>query len=153
MNGVESGDAISINSHENLTYEIGQTGHNITWVITDTTVSTPGYTIYQNGTVNATGTWTSGTPIIMDLDPLGVGVYNFTIIANDGFSGIAEDEVIITIESKITTHPTEVNPTDSKVDPFADHPLRNVPGYPLLVFSSVILVSIVGFLWNIRRKK
>ena len=145
MNGVESGDAISINNPENLTFDVGQTGHNITWVITDTTISTPEYTIYRNGTMNATGSWTSDTPIIVDLDLFDVGIYNFTIIATDGYGGMAEDEVIVTIRTEGTT--------DTRFDPFADDPLRNVPGYPLLVFSSVILVSIAGLLYGRTRQK
>jgi hypothetical protein len=144
MNGVESGDAISINSPEDLTFDIGQTGHNITWVITDTAVSTPGYTIYQNGTVNVTGSWTSGSPIIMDLDPFGVGVYNVTIIATDGYGGMAEDEIIVTVRSEGTT--------DTRIDPFADDPLRDIPGYSLSLFSLVVLVSIANLLRHNKRR-
>ncbi|MHA1619688.1 MAG: hypothetical protein ACTSVZ_10445 [Promethearchaeota archaeon] len=151
MNGVESGDAISINNPEDLNYDIGQTGQNITWVITDITVSTPGYTIYQNGTVNAIGSWTSGTPIVLDLDPFVVGIYNLTIIATDGYGGTVEDEVIVTVKSNATTDPT-TDPTNTRIDPFADDPLRNVPGYPVLVFSSVIFVSIANLLWHKKRR-
>ncbi|MHA1746690.1 MAG: hypothetical protein ACTSWW_11870 [Promethearchaeota archaeon] len=141
MNGVESGDAISITNPEDLTYEIGQTGHNITWEVTDVSVATPKYTIYRNGTINATGSWISDTPIIVNLDPLDVGIYNFTIIATDGYGGMAEDEIIVTVRAEGT-----------RFDPFADDPLRNVPGYPVLVFSSVVFVSIANLLWHKKRR-
>ena len=97
MLGVETGDDISITSPNDITYEFGQTGHNITWSITDTYAFTPLYTVYQNDVVNRTESWTSGTPIIVDIDNLDPGVYNYTIIATDGYGGSIQDEVIVTV--------------------------------------------------------
>ncbi|MHA1476489.1 MAG: hypothetical protein ACTSQ5_15045 [Promethearchaeota archaeon] len=124
MQGVESGDDISINSPDDITYEVGQTGNNITWIITDLNVFTPTYTIYQNATINRTGSWTSGSPIIVDVDNLIPGVYKYKIIASDGYGGQFQDEVIVIVISDTS----------------------GIPGFPyyLLIGIGIISISILS---------
>jgi len=75
-------------------------GNNITWAVTDKTTGTTSYTVYRNGSVYGTpGSWVSGTPIVVNVDALAAGDYNFTIVVNDGLGLSAQDEVIITAAS------------------------------------------------------
>jgi hypothetical protein len=74
-----------------------QEGCNITWTAIDSSTILSSYIVYRNGTIVASGTWTSGMPIVFLLDDLQVGVFNFTILLDDGYSGTALDEVLVTI--------------------------------------------------------
>jgi len=103
MQGVESGDDISITSPDDITYEVGQTGNNIEWIITDTNIHTPTYTVYQNGILNRSGEWASGSPIIVGVDHIVPGVYSYTIVAFDGYGGTIQDDVIVTVTNEIPT--------------------------------------------------
>ncbi|QEE14659.1 hypothetical protein DSAG12_00472 [Promethearchaeum syntrophicum] len=120
MQGVESGDGISINRPSDIIFEHGQIGNYITWIISDINVHSPTYTIYQNGTLNSTGEWTSGSLIIVDVNNLIPGIYNYTIIAFDGYGGSIQDDVSVIILS------------DS----------NGVAGYPYFLFIGIAIVSI-----------
>ncbi len=68
----------------------------ISWRPIDTLVVDPTYTIYRNETPHGLqGTWTSGSPITLDVSGFPGGSYNITIVLNDGFDGITTDEVIV----------------------------------------------------------
>jgi hypothetical protein len=85
-------------------YIIGATGNSISWTLTDTTTSSPTYTILRDGTIVVSPVaWTSGSPINYVIDGLAPGNYNITIIALDGIGLQVSDEVIVTV--------TNVNPT------------------------------------------
>nr|MDO8109027.1 hypothetical protein [Candidatus Sigynarchaeota archaeon] len=72
-------------------------GNIISWNVSDASILLPSYTIYENGTIVANGTWTSGTPTEILLDGMPVGLYNYTIVLDDGFNGTAIDEVLVTV--------------------------------------------------------
>nr|MDO8119371.1 hypothetical protein [Candidatus Sigynarchaeota archaeon] len=54
--------------------------------------------------------WTSGSPLGSNVNWLGAGNYNFTIIASDGLGGVVSDEVIVHVlnPAPTITHPLDI---------------------------------------------
>jgi hypothetical protein len=100
----------AITSSPNSTYVRGSIGNQITWTITDASNGTTFYIVYQNGSQNSTGNWTSGTPVVASIDGRAMGSYNFTIVATDGLGGSVQDQVIVTVLNAppACTHPANV---------------------------------------------
>ncbi|MHA2277543.1 MAG: hypothetical protein ACXAC2_17325, partial [Candidatus Kariarchaeaceae archaeon] len=95
----------STTSPSDLTYEFGLTGNTLSWKGTDLYPTV--YRIYQNGVLNNTGTWTTGVPIIVNIDGLQVGNYNYTIIFEDVGSNSVSNEVWVTVEDTIPPNVTK----------------------------------------------
>jgi hypothetical protein len=85
----------------------------LSWTATDLYPGT--YAIFQNGTEIASGAWTAGTPIVLELDILTVGVYNFTIVITDASGNSVSDTVIITITEEEPV--SETSDEDDGLDP------------------------------------
>lgn len=88
-----------IDTPSDVTYVQGTGPHSITWVVSDASTHNPTYIVYRNATVFETGNWMSGLPIEIDLDRNTAGIFNYTIIINDGYGGFVQDTVIATVES------------------------------------------------------
>ncbi|MEX2758171.1 MAG: hypothetical protein Q6365_022545 [Candidatus Sigynarchaeota archaeon] len=86
-----------------VSYPYQSTGHPVSWTITDGNVGTTSYTLYLGGNPIGSGTWTSGVPISHGIDGLAVGVYNLTIVVEDGLGGVVQDTVIITVTAATAT--------------------------------------------------
>jgi hypothetical protein len=84
-----------------LTFQNGTTGHAINWTITDDSINTATYAILRNGTQVNSSSWTSGTVISLNVDNLAPGVYNFTIVVQDGYSinGTSTATIIVTVSA------------------------------------------------------
>lgn len=67
-----------------LTYNVGTTGHNISWTVIGNGPGT--YIIYLNGVNVTQGTWNSGIPINLSIDGLAVGTYEYNITATDSYN-------------------------------------------------------------------
>jgi hypothetical protein len=80
-----------------ISYNLGMTGNQISWTITDASTGTRSYTIYRDGSSIASGSWTSGTPVTKNVDGLAAGSYNYTIVAADGLGGSVQDTVIVNV--------------------------------------------------------
>jgi len=79
------------------------------WNITDTSVSSGTWIAYQNGSTYWTGTWSFYTQYArLNCWYLLPGIYNFTIVVNDGYGGTGEDTVMITI---VNEAPVIIGPT------------------------------------------
>lgn len=111
MQGVEPGDGMTVNSPTDIMYDIYQTGFTISWRITDPDAVDPVYTIYRDGLQIENSEWVSGTLIPISVDGLGVGIYNFSIIATDGYGGRIQDDVKVTVVNPgpILTSPADLN--------------------------------------------
>ncbi|MHA2170656.1 MAG: hypothetical protein ACXAB7_12250, partial [Candidatus Kariarchaeaceae archaeon] len=83
----------NITHPSDITYEEGSASNEIVWNITD--ANPHRYIVYQNGTVNATGIWNSGIPFSINIDGLSLGVYNFTIVANDTSNNPVTDLIYV----------------------------------------------------------
>ncbi len=86
----------SITPQSDITYEFGSTGNQISWPVSDSNPDT--YNIFRNSIEIETGVWVSGN-IVIDLDGLAVGHYNYTLEVHDtdGYSSIDTVLVDVTI--------------------------------------------------------
>jgi len=75
-------------------YTAGTTGHSITW---EASASNPeSYQLFSNSTLIDSGPW-NGLDVIIVLDGLPPGVYNFTIVLTDSNGYIVLDSVWVTV--------------------------------------------------------
>lgn len=123
----------------NISYGLGESGNEIQWNFTDDTICNPTYTVYNNSIPIPEHTnkdWSSGVPIIVDVDGLAVGNYNFTIFVNDGCGEQAKDEVIVNVEETQDSSPSD----------------DLIPAYPPLLLIMITLGSIaMGGLYLLRK--
>ncbi len=89
--------APTITSPDDVLYDIGTTGHSLAWTATDASTGSRTYTVYRNGVQITSGTWTSGTPIKINIDGLPAGTYNFTIAVQDGLGGTTRDSLAVIV--------------------------------------------------------
>nr|MDO8085002.1 DUF4145 domain-containing protein [Candidatus Sigynarchaeum springense] len=89
-----------ITSSGDITYTYGTTGDSVSWTISDASIgTTPTYVVYLDGEPRQSGPWTSGLPIIANIDSISVGVHNLTIVVLDDLGGRVQDTVIVTVTS------------------------------------------------------
>ena len=100
----------TIDHPEDINYEEGTTGYEITWNPYDENPSS--YEISRNGTVVVSGAW-SGEPITINVDllPVGTYIYNCTVIDVYGYTNNDTVSVIVTLPLD-TTNPTIDHPED-----------------------------------------
>ncbi len=99
----------TVDSPEDIAYEYGTTGHNITWNPED--LNPHSYAVYRNDTVVRTGVWnTSSETITVSIDELPVGVYAYTLVARDILGNEESDRVLVTVVD--ITPPTISRPAD-----------------------------------------
>jgi parallel beta-helix repeat protein len=102
--------APTIDSPSDIEYSEGSTGHNITWTPSD---SYPDYyIIYRNDSIIDDDEW-DGSEIVVSIDGLSYGVYNYTIFVNDTSGNSAVDTVIVTVLD--LTSPTIDHPDDKEI--------------------------------------
>ncbi|MBN2150806.1 MAG: hypothetical protein JW839_05160 [Candidatus Lokiarchaeota archaeon] len=89
----------SITHPADVSYTYQSTGNSISWTVGDASTGTANYSIYREGTSCFNGTWTSGVPIVFNIDGLAVGSYRYRIVARDGLGGTDEDVVLVTVQN------------------------------------------------------
>jgi hypothetical protein len=82
-----------ISNPSDVIYLEGVAGNTISWLPSDTNPAT--YTVYKNGTVNSTGIWQDNVNIIVVVDGLQKGSYNFTLLLLDASGNIIMDTVMV----------------------------------------------------------
>ncbi len=98
-----------IDSPANVTYNEGSTGHSITWNPTDSHPSS--YAIYRDSVLVKSGTWNSSIEtILISIDSLQLGEYNYTLLVSDVGSNTAIDTVWVKVVDG--TPPIVDNPAD-----------------------------------------
>ncbi|MEX2683206.1 MAG: hypothetical protein Q6373_016595 [Candidatus Sigynarchaeota archaeon] len=93
-----------------ITYTAGQTGYQVSWTMTDINSSIRTYTVYANGSVVTSGTWSVIATVTQSVAGLPVGSYNYTIVTTDGYGGFVQDTVIVRVLNGI---PTITHPNDA----------------------------------------
>ncbi|MRG76199.1 MAG: PGF-pre-PGF domain-containing protein, partial [ANME-2 cluster archaeon] len=85
---------------------------NIAWIITDS--SPDKYWVLRNGihVVNPTS-YSSGVEIKVSIDTTALGLWNYTIYANDNTGSVSSDQVNITVQD--TSSPVINNPSDRSI--------------------------------------
>jgi parallel beta-helix repeat protein len=98
----------TIDSPDDIQYEEGASGNAITWNPMDASPSS--YEVYRNDILGNAGPW-NGTAIVVNVDGLDRGIYNYTIIVNDTSGYSASDQVMVTvIPVTVTTTTTTTTP-------------------------------------------
>jgi hypothetical protein len=98
----------SLTTPADLSYVEGAGGNSISWTATELLPSL--YTIYRDGVIVNSSTWTSGVAILESVNGLSVGNYNFTIMINDTSGNISTDTVYV--EVRDASPPTVIGSTD-----------------------------------------
>ena len=86
-----------LNHPTDIEYELGETGHNITWISSDEYPAS--YQIFKDGSEVMGGDWISSPEeFSISVDGLEIGTYNYTISVVDIRGNTASDEVIVTVQ-------------------------------------------------------
>ena len=85
-----------INSPEDIEYEVGETGNNFSWNPQDDNPSS--FIIYLDDVEIQSGVWNSSSEeLLIIVDGLSVGIYNYTIYVVDSVGNSIIDTVIVTV--------------------------------------------------------
>jgi hypothetical protein len=94
-----------LNSLQGNNYEQGDTNNEISWTFTDNSPAT--YDVLQNGSEIVTDQpWSSGIPIVLNVDGLSVGTHEFTIIISDTIGNIEVATILVEVTD---TTPPEIS--------------------------------------------
>nr|MDO8110239.1 SBBP repeat-containing protein [Candidatus Sigynarchaeota archaeon] len=102
----------AIAHQEDITYAAGTIGHVITWNVIDNSLLTTQYVVLRNGMLVNTGSWSPFFPIMVGIDCLTIGNYNFTIQAWDGCGGQSTSSLIVHVIQDTTLrldHPDDIS--------------------------------------------
>ena len=80
-----------------LIYSINSTGNKLSWTATATNPYI--FSVYRNNSLLVQGGWQSDVPIIISVDFLEVGVYNYTISISNSTGHIRTDQVYVSVVS------------------------------------------------------
>ncbi|MBN1215131.1 MAG: glycoside hydrolase family 9 protein [Candidatus Lokiarchaeota archaeon] len=103
----------SINSPANVEYQEGETGNSLSWIATDDNPTT--YTITRDGSQVASGSWSSGNSITINVDGLSIGTYTYICTVSDVDGQTNSDSVAVTVVSITEWQNGDVN-HDGNVD-------------------------------------
>ncbi|TXT64999.1 MAG: hypothetical protein BAJALOKI1v1_480008 [Promethearchaeota archaeon] len=101
----------------NITYNYGKTGNNLTWVVIDDNVKNPNYTVYIDNTPytgHINRTWTTGENLTVNVDNLNPNEYNFTLVVSDGLGHQIQNKRKVTVTNEAPSF--SVSPSDISFD-------------------------------------
>ncbi len=127
--------APTIDNPSDINYVVGTTGHTITWSPVDDTPER--FDIYRNGSLIESGSW-DGSPIVLNVDGLSIGTYNFTLVVFDSLGHWTNDTVFVTVIAGTTT--TSTTPTTTEPIPA---PSIDIMFVTTLIIAGVVIVIIV----------
>ncbi|MHA2335059.1 MAG: M1 family aminopeptidase [Candidatus Hodarchaeales archaeon] len=141
--------APTIDHPEDLTYEVGTTGHSISWTAIDNNPNK--YTITNNGNIFSSGFWVSGTAIEVKIDGLAVRQHVFIIIVTDVDGNSVKDTVIVTVtEESFTTTSGTTATSDTTTTSSSTTTISGETVNGLTVFLAVL--AMIGF-FLIRKRR
>ena len=128
-------------------YEFGITGNFIIWGAFDFNPYI--YVLYINGGLSRSGSWDEGV-IVIDIDGLLVGRYNYTLLINDTSGNIAIDTVIVTVtevETSTTTTTTTMVTTDTTLpESTTDEEFERVICLAILGMGAVMAIVLIWYI-------
>ncbi|MGY5861434.1 MAG: NosD domain-containing protein [Candidatus Thorarchaeota archaeon] len=137
-----AGIDIWIDHPANIEYEVGTTGHTITW---NAFCSNPtNYSIYQNGSLVVIAGWNGGD-VSVNVDGLAEGTYEYSIAVYGLGGQIAIDTVWVTV----TEASTSPGPTTS---PWPEWGILTIVGFAITAGSLGIIVFFVILILKNRRE-
>jgi len=130
-----------IDSPVDVSYSEGTTGNTISWTPVD--ANPYNYTVYRNGIELVSGTW-DGSQILVDVDGLSVGTYNYTLEVIDLGHNTATDSVVVTVTEEVLTSTTSTgSPTT--------HP-EGLTMMTLMIGAGAIVAIIVIIILALKKK-
>jgi hypothetical protein len=142
----------TIDSPEDITYEGGTSGHNIAWSASD--LYPDKYDLYVNGSLSYSDEW-NGSEILVSVDGLTLGIYNYTLVVYDNSGNSNGDTVFVTVLSSTTTTTTTTTTagtdtaTTTTTEPVMD-PL--LPLVILIASAGAAIVVLLLFVFRLKRK-
>jgi hypothetical protein len=130
-----------------ITFEEGTLGQVIEWDPTDTRPAS--YEVYVNGVLSVSGEWNSSSElVIVSLDGLPAGLYNYTCVVYDDGGNTDADTVMVNVTAltptttpePTTTEPTTSVPTSPSTTP---EPTDGLPLEMILIAVGGVLLVIV----------
>ncbi len=106
--------APSIDSPNDIDYVVGSTGHQISWSVSDLGASF--YQILRDGEVLVDAAW-DGSPIVVNVDLLILGTFNYTLVVSDQGDNTASDSVLVTVTLATTSTTTTTTSTTTATVP------------------------------------
>lgn len=91
-------EALTIDSPPDVAFEYGTIGHNITWHPSSTLPAS--YELYVNGELADSGSW-DGSSIVVDLDALSPGIFNYTLLVSNTIGQTVHDTVVVAVAGQI----------------------------------------------------
>jgi peptide/nickel transport system substrate-binding protein len=100
---------IEILSSGDISFIKGTTGNIINWTMSSDALINTTYNIYVNNILNTTGSWDIDVPVIINLDDLAAGIYEYKIEVFN-YNKTAENIVNVNVQPHIfdITHPSDI---------------------------------------------
>ncbi len=81
----------------------------ISWIVNDLLNNNTSYSILKNGSSTQQGSWNANESISINTGMLSAGLYNYTIVVDDGLGGIVKDTVMVWVNGlPIINHPSDI---------------------------------------------
>ncbi len=138
-----------ISQESDLSYEVGSTGNDIKWNVGDDNPDV--YNVTKDGILFfLTSYWSNGI-IVVGIDGLGIGTYNFTIYLYDDMGNMNSDSVTVEVTEVISEYTSN---TDASINTNSDissstNTEESPPNFALMVMILMVLPVIN----KLKRKK
>jgi hypothetical protein len=144
-----------IDSPVDIDYAVSTIGHNITWTPFDEHPLE--YNIQINGVVVISGGW-NGQPIVINIDYLSPGTYEYTLTVIDVGGNTASDTVMVNVTGEITTTTstttttgTTTTPVGNPSKPGDNDKALTTASFSLIMLSMGIIVGILILILSLDR--
>ena len=98
----------SIDHPSDVVYTEGQTGYTVSW--SPMSSSPSDYEVFRDGTSFRSGIWNcTGETILVSLDGLEIGIYNYTVVVGDTSGNTTKDTVFVTVQDGFPSIDTPSN--------------------------------------------
>lgn len=104
----------TIDSPSDIQFDVYSTGHTITWLPYDENPSS--FFVKANGVTILSGGW-NGQSIVVNVDYLIPGIYNYICVVFDESGNNATDSVTVTVTGEVITTTTETSTTTTTTPP------------------------------------
>jgi hypothetical protein len=137
-----------LDSPSDVEFNVGETGYSIDWDPTDIRPAT--YEVFVDSVSTFSGDWNATSEhIVINLDGLAFGTYNYTCVVYDEAGNSVADTVIVTVNEVVTT-PTGTTTTEPTTGP---EPPGETPMELILIVAGAGGVVVILLLVVMLKKK
>jgi len=146
----------TIDNPSDIEYAVSTVGHDITWTPFDENPSE--FNIQANGVVIISGRW-NGQPIVINVDYLSPGTYEYTLTVTDIGGNSVSDKVMVTVTGEIITTPTPTEttpittPPENPPAPGDNLDAMETSTFSLVILSMGVIVGILSLLLILDRRR